>query len=207
MTKIILPLFVLAGMLTSSNAQSCEGLDTQQCNDTAYCTIRFGTCVSRKINNVRRTDFVSLEGESDKYSHRDYEDYYGEETENIPSVGDEYDYYGSDEGDAPASLLLDDAHGEGNAWSDEPGSSRTIEEKHQPLQLHSEMKTDFSSYQKTRLRGSASRNTYFSAISVGDDSRPRCNQLTNYSNECRRRPDCRIRCHAGARAECWCVGV
>ena len=124
------------------------------------------SCTRAPYTNL---DFVSLEGESDKYSHRDYEDYYGEETENIPSVGDEYDYYGSDEGDAPATLLLD--HADGNdTWSDESDSSRTIEEKHPPL--HSEIKRDFSSHQKTRLRGSASRNAYFSAISVGDDSRP-----------------------------------
>ena len=64
-----------------------------------------------RASSTNNLDFVSLEREADKYGHRDYEDYYGEETENIPYVGDEYDYYGSDEGDAPASLLLDQADG------------------------------------------------------------------------------------------------
>ena len=176
MTKMILP-FVLAGMLTSSNGQSCEGLNTQQCNDTAGCTIRFGICVSRKIN-VRRTDFVSLKREAGKYDHSDYEDYYGEETKNTPSVKDEYDYNGNNEEDDPVTLLLDDADGN-DAWSDESDSSLTIEEKHQPL--HSEL--------GSRLRGSAGRNTYVSAISVGDGSRPNCLQLSNmnFPDECRRR--------------------
>ena len=174
MTNILLPIFVLAGMLTSSNAQSCRTiLDRHQCNATPGCAPFFSPvlmvwmCRASSTNNL---DFVRLdvEVEADRYDHSDFE-YHGEETENIPSVGDEYDYYGSDEGDAPATLLLD--HADGNdTWSDEPDSSRTIEEKHPPL--HSEIKRDFSSHQKTRLRGSASRNAYFSAISVGDDSRP-----------------------------------
>jgi hypothetical protein len=152
--------------------------------------------VSRKIN-VRSTNFVSLDVEADRYGHSDYE-YYGEETENIPSVGDEYDYYGSDEGDNPASLLLD--HTDGNdAWSDEPDSSLAIEEKHQSL--HSEIRSGYSSHQKTRLRGSDSRSNYVSAISVGD-GRPTCREHTNFPNRCRARSDCRLVSH-GIRA--WCV--
>ena len=160
-----------------------------------------------RASSTNNLDFVSLEREADKYKykydHSDYE-YDGEETEKIPSVGDEHDYYGSDEGDAPASLLLD--HADGNdAWLDEPDSSRTIEEKYQPLHSESE-KTDFSSKQKTRLRGSASQNNYFSAISVGDDSRPTCRELTTNFDKCRRRSDCWILCRPGT-MRCACVPV
>lgn len=60
-----------------------------------------------------------------------------------------------------------------------------------------DVKTDFNSHQKTRLRGSASPNTYFSAISVGDGSRrsrPTCRELQGFRNRCMERSDCRLIC-------------
>lgn len=189
MTKIIsLPLFVLATMLSSGSAQTCSGLDAQQCRGTDGCTW-IGRCVLSSFwdqeidwDPTPNLDVVSLE--ADKYD--DGDGYNGGGIKRMPPGGAGDNDYGNDisigsmtESDDEDAASLPDDEDEGDTWSVESDSSNKP--------THS----NYGSNENTRLslRGAASQNTYFSAVSVGNACNPQCRGLGR--NRCNARPDCR----------------
>ena len=75
----------------------------------------------------------------------------------------------------------------GDTWSAESDSSGlTANTGNDPI------RSDYGSDQNARLRGSASRNTYLSAVSVSNNPQPQWCQCRPLSRgECMERPDCR----------------
>ena len=151
MTKIIiLPLFVLATMLSSGSAQNCSGLDAQQCRARHGC-VWIGMCVHSHIwrDPPSNLDVVSLE--ADKYGDGDGYNEGGIKRMSPSGAGD--NDYGNDvsigrtESDVEdAAFLPDDDGDEGDIWSVKSDNSNKP--------THS----NYGSNENTRLslRGSAS---------------------------------------------------
>ena len=199
-TQVILPFLVLAGMLNDAQGQGCGGLSRRQCFDTPGCGwAQFGGCVPT-IWSAQATLFDVIPSDSD--AHDDYElrhkgrpdqeGYVVDVDTNIDSNG----HIGS--GDDVSDYEYDYEY-ENDDVSDEYDDLYLYEDE--DMDKDEDIKTDFSSRQNTHLRGSASRNIFFSAVSVGGGSRPACHELSIFPNRCRARSDCRF----ARRGKVWCT--
>lgn len=169
-------------MLSSGSAQNCSGLDAQQCRARDGCSW-IGMCVLSSIwDPPSNLDVVSLE--ADKYGDGDGYNEGGIKRMSPSGAGN--NDYGNDisigrteSDDEDAAYLPDDDGDEGDIWSVESDNSNKP--------THS----NYGSNENTRLslRGSASQNAYFSAVSVGNACNPQCFGLG--LNRCNARPDCR----------------
>jgi len=197
-TQLILPFLVLAGMLNDAQGQNCGGLSRRQCFDTPGCGwAQFGGCVPT-IWSAQATLFNIIPSDSDEHEYEllhkgrpDQEGYVVDVDKTIDSTG----HIGSDD---DVSEYEYDYNYDGDDVSDEYDDLYLYDDE--DMDEDDDIKTDFSSHQKTRLRGSAiGRNSYFSAISVGGGSRGTCRQLV--PNQCMERSDCRLFCQ-GNRCRC-----